>query len=206
MKKVFLAAALLLMSISSQSYAAIVTTIGSATVTQGSSGGFFNVPISINSNSGSAFVGAYLVDFFVLGTPANSLQVFNQGTAGSTLFNSAGLIGFGNYDISTSYSSTGTIATLSLLSSTPTSIPVDGIGTLAFLPVSTNLPLGTYSLQGTIIGIQSGTGIDIDGPINIGTFTVQAVPEPSTFALLTAVGISGVAIRRFRSARSKSTV
>lgn len=206
MKKVILAATMLFAVMSSQSYAALVTVIGSASVVQGSTGGFFNVPISISSNSGSVDLGAYLVDFSVF-QRSDSLGVFSEGPNPlATLFNTAGLVGANSFDISSSFISNGTTAQLSLLSSTPTSIPVDAGGILAFLPVRTTLPLGSYSLRGSIIGIQSGAGLDIDGPVSFGTFTVTAVPEPSTVALLAVVGISGFAARRFRNARRKAIV
>jgi len=221
-KNAFIAALLLFVSANSQSFAAIITTIGSASVVQGSSDGFFNVPISISSDAGPVKMGAYLAGFTVSGR-TGSLAVFNQSLSNSTLFNTPGLIGFNNFDPS-SYRSTsplpaGTNAILSLISlSGPDDEPaenfgidVDAIGgVLAYLPVSTNLPIGEYQLVGGFDlvvgggGIQNSRGDFIDGPFNIGTFTVTAVPEPSTFALLIVVGLSGVAIRRLR--RSKSVV
>jgi hypothetical protein len=211
MRKVILAAMMLVVAASSQSYAALVTVIGSATVEQGSSGGFFNVPITVSSNSGPQSVGAYLVDFSATGPgpAANRFRVFSETVANATLFNTPGLVGTGGFfnDVnSTFYSSNGTTASLSILSATPDSFSVNAPGTLAFLPVSTNLAPGVYTLVGSALGIQDGIGNEIGLPITSGTFTVTAVPEPSTIALLAVVGLSGVAARRFRSRKKVTTV
>jgi hypothetical protein len=78
-------------------------------------------------------------------------------------------------------------------------------GVLAFLPVSTNLPIGVYQIVGTVDS-RTNTGIENDDIVVTGTFTVTAVPEPGALAMFAVVGISGLAVHRFRTAAKKVTV
>jgi PEP-CTERM motif len=169
-KTVVLLLSLLLSSIVCQSTnAAIVLTAGSATFLQNT--GIQAVDLLVRSNA--ADTSLFLTADFQL-----SAGVFPTA-AGS--FNQAGMVGAGNIQappISQFVSAGNNSATLSLDFTNPQLFPAaDAVLARMFID-TTGLGIGTYNILVTSIATQVASS-----SVN-GTFTITAVPEPSSLILI----------------------
>lgn len=186
----------------SQSFGAVITSIGSTTFEQGT--GFEFIPVSIFSNNAPESVINYEVTFSILQgvTPvANRFDVFNAtGLANLGRFNVApSLIGWDDF---ATLSSDGSAVITGFGSAAPTGVALTGtLQQLLFLPVSRSLGEGTYTIIGTVSSINGPGFTDIAGIVNQGTFVVTAVPEPTSI-LTAAIGFGVVMYRRRRASKA----
>jgi len=197
LNRMFLAVALLFAT-SSQLMAGIITTIGSREFIQGSGAGFGLIPVSIFSDGTDNIVN-FEMSFTTDSGTANAFAVVpgDFGSVGTYFNASPNLTGWDN--TGSLFSSDGTTVTVGFGSAAVAGILIDGTARqLLWLPVNTSL-LGTFTLVGTSLGVNDPTfGSDLSTQINSGSFTVTAVPEPTSMALVGLIGLGSVAVRRIR--------
>jgi hypothetical protein len=165
---------------------------------------FENLRINISGDPGDPALGGYVIDMQLFDSSNNlvnnAFEVFNEGGVNATtLFNIPGYFGAGGgIDVVGSFFfSDGTTASLSLLTQAGgTFLPTSPIQLLD-LPISTAIGPGVYNLIFTVQGITDIAVNDISGTATFsgGPGAVTAVPEPTSLALLAAVGLVPVARR-----------
>lgn len=164
----------------------IVTRFGDGTIFQfGQNSGTVSIPIQIRASNNELGFTAYLTNFSI--TPPAALggaSLISLSSAGN--FNQPGDFGAGNIVIGNASffnRNSATTAQLSLEFSSPQTA-LSNFQTLARMNIdTTNLPTGTYAVNVIPQGVEDLIGTNFTTSGIAGSFSIVAIPEPSSLWL-----------------------